>query len=75
MCTLLSTYNTFTLDFWQKKKKKNNVIFFFKPNTYSKRVRQKEILVSSGVDSKSVNSERRGATGQALRFFIFLFLF
>jgi hypothetical protein len=63
MCTLLSTYHTFTLDFWQKKK--NNVIFFFKPNTYNKRVRQKEILVSSGVDGKPVNSEWQGATGQA----------
>ena len=54
-CTLLSTYHTLTLDFWQKK---NKVIFFFKPNMYSKRVRQKEIPVSSGVDGKPVNNER-----------------
>ena len=71
-CTLISTYHTFTLDFWQKK---NKFIFFFKPNTYSKRVRRKEILVSNEVDGKLVNSERQGATFQVLRFSIFLFLF
>ena len=57
------------------KKKKNKFIFFFKPNTYNKRVRRKEIPASSGVDDKLINSERRGATGQALRFPIFLFHF
>ena len=59
--TLLSTYHTFTLDIWQKKK--NKVIFFFKLNMYSKRVRQKEIPVRSGVDDRPVNSERWGAIG------------